>query len=319
MVFLPIFKPSSFHWHNISGFHYADPKTAGFVFFMGWIFVISWNAIAMEAAACYIGECRDPARDAKIALTAEGLYGVFIYIATAMVFVGVLGSSLKTADPLTLYTTFTDHIFGNEGWVKYIIGIPLIFALLLSVLNAIMGVARSLFQASEDRLLPRFFMHQNKHHVPDRAMIFNVICAMLVGLFGSPLRIYIFSNVGYIIAVAASLYGYFLMRQFQPQRISPFRMPEFFKWIALACALFLTFDYIVGGFNSPDIVVGPGQGHFLFFLGLIIVAAYVPLYWWRKMSDKRTGYHRRGRDARGGWLTGRDRPGPFGAAARDCR
>ncbi|HEY1829369.1 MAG TPA: APC family permease [Acidimicrobiales bacterium] len=289
LVFLPVFKPSSFHISNLSGFHYADAKTAGTVFFLGWIFVISWNAIAMEAAACYIGECRDPARDAKIALTAEGLYGVFIYIATAVVFVGVLGASLKSADPLTLYTSFCDRIFGNAGWVKYLIGIPLIFALLLSVLNAIMGVARSLFQASEDRLLPRFFMHQNKHHVPDRAMIFNVICAMLVGLFGSPVRIYIFSNVGYIVAVAASLYGYFLMRQFQPHRISPFRLPEFFKWVALACGLFLTFDYIVGGFNSPDIVVGPGQGHFLYFLGIVIVLAYVPLYWWRKMSDKRLG------------------------------
>jgi amino acid transporter len=289
LVLLPLAKPSSFHWSNISGFHYADAKTAGFVFFMSWIFVISWNAIAMEAAACYIGECRDPARDAKIALTAEGLYGVFIYIATAVVFVGVLGSSLKSADPLTLYTSFADHIFGNAGWVKYIIGIPLIFALLLSVLNAIMGVARSLFQASEDALLPRFFMHQNKHHVPDRAMIFNVVCAMLVGLFGSPVRIYIFSNVGYIVAVAASLFGYFLMRQMQPDRISPFRMPNFFRWIALACALFLTFDYVVGGFNSPNIVVGPGQGHFLYFLGLVIVAAYVPLYFWRKISDQRLG------------------------------
>jgi hypothetical protein len=79
------------------------------------------------------------------------------------------------------------------------------------------------------------------------------------------------------------------MRQLQPERISPFRMPEFFKWIALACALFLTFDYIIGGYNSPNIVVGPGQGHFLYFLGLIIVAAYVPLYWWRKISDKRLG------------------------------
>ena len=29
LVLLPIFKPSSFHWSNISGFHYADPKTAG--------------------------------------------------------------------------------------------------------------------------------------------------------------------------------------------------------------------------------------------------------------------------------------------------
>ena len=54
-------------------------------------------------------------------------------------------------------------------------------------------------------------------------------------------------------------------------------------------ALFLTFDYIVGGWNSPDIVVGPGQGHFLYILGLVIVAAYVPLYWWRRISDQRRG------------------------------
>jgi amino acid transporter len=289
LVLLPAFKPSSFHWSNISGFHYADPKTAGVVFFLGWIFVISWNAIAMEAAACYIGECRDPARDAKIALTAEGLYGVFIYIATAVVFVGVLGSALKTADPLTLYTSFADHIFGTAGWVKYVIGIPLVFALLLSVLNAIMGVGRSLFQAAEDRLLPRFFEHKNKHHAPDRAMLFNLVCAMVVALFGSPVRIYVFSNVGYLVAVVASLFGYFIMRQFRPEMVSPFRLPAFFRWIALGCGLFLTFDYVVGGWNSPNIVVGPGTGHFLFILGLVIVAAYIPLYFWRKVTDQRRG------------------------------
>ncbi len=29
LVFLPAFKPRSFHWANVSGFHFADPKTAG--------------------------------------------------------------------------------------------------------------------------------------------------------------------------------------------------------------------------------------------------------------------------------------------------
>jgi hypothetical protein len=120
-------------------------------------------------------------------------------------------------------------------------------------------------------------------------MAFNVVCALIVSLFGSPVRIYIFSNVGYIVAVAGSLYGYFLLRQFRPERVSPFRMPGWFRWLALVVALFLTFDYFVGGWNSPDIVVGPGQGHFLYILGLVIVAAYVPLYWWRKISDKRRG------------------------------
>jgi len=289
LVLLPAFKPSTFHWSNVAGFHFADPKTAGTVFFLSWIFVISWNAIAMEAAACYIGECRDPRRDAKIALTVEGIYGVFIYVATAVVFVGVLGASLKTADPLTLYTSFTDRIFGSSGWVKYVIGLPLVIALLLSVLNAVMGVARSLFQASEDRLIPKFFGHKNKHHVPDRAMIFNVVCAIAVAFFGSPVRIYIFSNVGYIIAVAASLFGYFLLRQMRPDLRSPFRMPDYFRWIALGCGLFLTFDYFVGGWNSPNIVVGPGQGHTLYLLGFVVVAVYVPLHLRRRATDKRDG------------------------------
>ena len=289
LIILPVFKPSSFHWSNISGFHFADPKSSGFIFFMAWVFVISWNAIGMEAAACYIGECRNPARDAKIALTAEGLYGVFVYIATAVVFVGVLGASLKTIDPLTLYTDFANHIFGSGSWVQYVIGIPLIFALLLSVLNAIMGSGRSLFQAAEDRLLPRFFLHKNKHHTPDRAMLFNLGAAMIVALFGSPVRIYIFSNVGYVIAVVVSLVGYFLMRQLQPERVSPFRLPSWFRYIALTCGAFLAFDYFVGGWNSPRIVVGPKEGHFLFIFGLVIVAAYIPLYFWRKLSDQRRG------------------------------
>jgi amino acid transporter len=273
----------------VSGFHFADPKTASLTFFMAWIFVISWNALAMEAAACYVGECRDPGRDAKIALTAEGAYGVFIYIATAVVFVAVLGASLKTADPLTLYTSFCDHIFGNSQWVKYVIGIPLVFALLLSVLNAIMGVGRSLFQASEDALLPRWFMHKNRHHVPDRAMAFNVVCAIVVALFGSPVRIYIFSNVGYLVAVIPALVGYFVMRQYQKERISPFRLPGAFRWVALLVAGFMAFTFVLGGWNSPEIVVGPGTSHFLFILGGIIVLAYVPLYWWRKLSDRRLG------------------------------
>jgi amino acid transporter len=289
LIILPVFKPSTFHWSNVSGFHFADPKTAGFAFVMSWLFVMSWNGIGVEGAACYVAECRNPSRDAKIAMTAEGLYGLFVYAATAIVFVAVLGASLKSADPLTEYTGFADHIFGSGGWVKYLIGIPLIGALMLSVLNAIMGVGRSLFQASEDRLIPKFFAHKNKHHSPDYAMFFNLACALVVALFGSPVRIYIFSNVGYLIAIVAALVGYFVVRQFQPDKVSPFRLPGYVRWIALAMGIFLTFVYFEGGWGSPDIVVGPGQGHTLYLLGFAVVAVYVPLHLWRRMTDRRDG------------------------------
>ena len=205
MIFLPFFKPGSIHWSNVAGFH-APPHVAVTVtFIFAWFFPILWNVIAMEAAACYVGECKGGARDAKIALTAEGLFGVFIYIATPLMFVAVLGLALTSADPLTLYLTYTNHIFGPGSWEKWFVGLPLIAALALSVLNAIMGCGRSLFQAAEDGQLPRWFQKKNRHGVPGHAMAFNVVCSAILVLLGSPLRIYIISNGGYLLSCSLAL------------------------------------------------------------------------------------------------------------------
>ncbi len=288
LVFLPFFKSGSMDWGNVSGFHLPAGVVGSPAFFFGWMFPITWNVIAMEAAACYVGECRNGAKDAKIAMTVEGIYGVFIYIMTPLVFVGVFGLAIKSADPLTLYTEFAGKIFGGGGWVQWFIGLPLIAALLLSVLNAIMGVGRSLYQASEDGQLPKWFGQTNKHDVPARAMGFNVIASAIVVFFGSPARIYIFSNAGYLFACALSLAGYFVYRHKVPDAVRPFRLPTFMKWVALAIFLFWMVVYFYGGYNAPPIVLGdPTQGPFLFFLGLIIMATYVPLNMWRKRSDKK--------------------------------
>jgi amino acid transporter len=253
------------------------------------MFPITWNVIAMEAAACYVGECRDGPRDSKIAMTAEGIYGVFIYIMTPLVFVGVLGATLSSSDPLTLYTDFSRHLFGNDSWIKWFIGIPLILALLLSVLNAIMGVGRSIYQAAQDGMLPRWFGRVNRHGVPARAMGFNVACSMFVVLFGSPIRIYIFSNAGYLFACALALAGYFVYRQMRPAEPRPFRLPGWVRFAALGIFLFWAVVYFFGGWNAPNVVVGPKSGPFLFILGLVIMALYFPLYFWRKVSDRRAG------------------------------
>jgi amino acid transporter len=288
MIFLPFFKPGSIHWHNVAGFH-APPHVAVTVtFIFAWFFPILWNVIAMEAAACYVGECRGGARDAKIALTAEGLFGMFIYIATPLMFVAVLGVALASADPLTLYLTYTNHIFGPGSWEKWFVGLPLIAALALSVLNAIMGCGRSLYQASEDGQLPRWFEKKNRHGVPGNAMIFNVVCSAILVLLGSPLRIYIISNGGYLLSCSLALAGYFVYRQLRPDTPRPFRLPTFAKWIALLVFVAWMAIYFFGGWNSPKIILAdPHQGPGLYLLGLLIVALYAPLYWWRAWQDRR--------------------------------
>ncbi len=290
MVFLPFFKPHSLHWNFVAGFHLPPGTHASLTFICAWFFPILWNVIAMEAAACYVGECRGGARDAKIALTAEGIFGVFIYVMTPLMFVAVLGLSLASADPLTLYLTYTNKIFGPGNWEQWFVGLPLVLALALSVLNAIMGVGRSLYQAAEDGLLPRIFEHKNKHGVPDFAMAFNVVCSALLVLLGSPARIYIISNGGYLLSCALALAGYFVYRHLRPDEPRPFRLPTFSKWIALGIFIVWMFIYFFGGWNSPKIILSdPRQGPGLYLLGLGIVALYAPLYWWRAYTDRRRG------------------------------
>lgn len=285
VAILPVFKPSTFEWGNVSGFHLPEGTTGSLGFFMGWIFVMTWSVLAMEAAACYIGECREPARDARIAMTAEGLYGFFIYAAIPIMFVAVLGA-LETFDPLTVFTDFAEAVFGAGSWVRWFIGLTLIVALLLSVLNAIMGCARGLYQNAEDGVLPRFFSGTNRHGVPSTAMLFNLVCSFVLVFLGSPLEIYIFSNMGYLLAVALALVGYFVYRSRRPDIPRPVRMPGFLSPLALVIGVFFLFAWAYGGYYASDYVVA-GNKRWLFFLGLFLLALYFPLYFWRQAQDRR--------------------------------
>ncbi len=284
LIFVPFLNPPAMHWSNVSGFHLADPGVGNFAFFISWIFIMTWSVLAVEAAACYVGECRNPLRDAKIAITASSLYCSFIYVAIPFMLVVVLGRT--ETDPLTAFLSFTEAIFGPEGWVKWIIGIPLVVALLLSVLNAIMGCGRSLYQVANDGVLPKLFEHTNRYGVPDFAMAFNLGASIIVVFFGSPFEIYIFSNMGYLLSVSLAFIGYFLYRQRHPDISRPVRMPGFLRHIALLMGVFLLFVWIYGGYHASDIAVAAGK-RWLFFLGLAIILAYVPLNAYRRLVDDR--------------------------------
>jgi amino acid transporter len=284
LVFIPFLRPSTLHWPNVAGFRLSDPSAGTFSFFISWIFIMTYSVLATEAAACYIGECKDPSRDAKIAMSASGLYGSFIYVAIPLLLVAVLGRS--QVDPLTAFLAYTEAIFGAEGWVRWIIGIPLIVALLLSVLNAIMGCGRSLYQVAHDGVIPRFFQHTNRHGVPDFAMVFNLVASIIVVFLGSPLEIYIFSNMGYLLALALALIGYFLYRQRYADLKRPVRMPAFLRYLALAIGVLFLFVWGYGGYYASDIAVGPGK-RWLFFLGLGTCLLYLPLYAYRRYVDDR--------------------------------
>ena len=304
LAVMPIFKPSKADWGQLSGFHQLD-GTGFFTNFQGhgWLtiyiaygFLLTWNVIAMEAAACYIGECRDPERDAKIAMNAEGLYGLFIYTMIPVSFVVVLGASklsnASLADPKTIFTTFATAVFGSSAsWLDWLIAIMLIIALCLSVLNAIMGSARALYQMSIDGDFPKVFSRVNRHGVPGFSMSINVICSILLVFTGGAVEIYSLSNVGYTASFLPVLVGYYLLRKYRADMRRPVRLPEFFKYVALFLAAVYFVIWLYGGIvytGLPNAALGGSNTRVYYFIGWAILVAYLPLYWYRsRIEDRR--------------------------------
>jgi amino acid transporter len=115
-------------------------------------------------------------------------------------------------------------------------------------------------------------------------MGFNVVCSLVVVLAGGAVEIYTFSNVGYTGSFLTVLVGYYLLRKYRATVHRPFRLPEFFKYIALAMAVLYAFIWLYGGISYARI----GNTEIYYFLGWAVAAAYVPFYLYRtKVEDKR--------------------------------
>jgi amino acid transporter len=288
-----------FHFHHVdgTGFFAGQFHHGWLTLYLAFSFLLTWNVIAMEAAACYIGETKNPDRDAKIAMNLEGAYGLFIYTMIPIAFIIVLGTkslgNTSLVDPQTIFVTFSSKVFGagvGSSLLNWLIAIMLILALVLSALNAITGTARSLHQMSTDGQFPRFFQHVNHHGVPDRSMLFNVACSIIVVFFGGAVEIYTFSNVGYLASFIPVLVGYYLLRKYRPNVRRPFRLPEWMKYVALGMAALYAIIYFYGGpvYASCSCNAAGRKTLPYYFIGIAVLLAYYPLYLWRKRDDRKS-------------------------------
>lgn len=294
-----IFNMEAANWNELWGFPQLDGSSfwspidgqPAWLMYIAFAFPLLWTVIAYEAAACYIGECHDPGRDAKIAMTLEGGFGVFVYTMLPISFVVILGgaalSDPELVDPKVMFVTFASKIFpGVAGNVmEWAMGIMLIIALILSALNSLMGCSRSLYQMSLDGQFPRFYQHLNNHHVPDYAMATNIVASLCIAFMGGAIEIYSFSNVGYLGSFVPVLIGYYLLKKHRPNLKRPFNLPNFFMYISLAIAALYFFVWLIGGIIYSYI----GGQAIYYFLGVIAIFLYLPLYQYRKWEDRRHG------------------------------
>ncbi|MGL6278018.1 MAG: APC family permease [Gaiella sp.] len=286
LIILPFFKPSTIDFGRLDGLGLPEGTAMSFGLVMGWAFIYTWTVLAMEAAACYIGECREPVRDAKIALTAEGLFGLFVYTALPIMVLAVLGQPAIAElgiDAGVVFNAYVDAIFGTSTFWNWFVNLTIIAALLLSVLNALMGASRGLYQNAHDGILPKAFGWTNKHGAPSFSMLFSLVFSVGILCIGQILQIYIFSNMGYLFAAAISLVGYGVFRATQDGVERELRMPRWMGPIGLIVGVGLLILWAVGGWYATQYAVGAGYDWYglptLFLIGLILLALYFPLYW----------------------------------------
>ncbi|MBR2686312.1 MAG: APC family permease [Aquamicrobium sp.] len=182
-------------------------NVAGWTLVLGGMFIAAWSAYAFETAICYTSEFKNPGRDTVRAIFYSGLLCLALYTLVPFTFQGVLGLNGMLATPIVDGSGVAEamaQMVGGAGFVTSIMVMLMILALMLSIMTAMAGSSRTLYQGSVDGWLPRYLNHTNEHGAPTRAMwtdlIFNVfLLAVAAADATSFFFVLAVSNCGYII------------------------------------------------------------------------------------------------------------------------
>lgn len=179
----------------------------GWTLVLGGLFIAAWSTYGFETAICYTSEFRDPKTDTFKAIFYSGLLCLLLYTLVPFTFQGVLGID-GMLDPTVVdgsgVAAAMAGMVGGGGFVTSILVLLMILALMLSIMTAMAGSSRTLYQGSVDGWLPRYLSHVNEHGAPTRAMWTDLVVNLFaLAIAAADATSFFFllavSNVGYII------------------------------------------------------------------------------------------------------------------------
>lgn len=241
------------------------------------LFVAAWSAYAFETTICYTAEYRNPGKDAPRAIIAAGLLNVVFYGLGPIVLLGAVGSERIAEDPSVAFAPLAQDTFGAGADVVIAL---LVIAFVLIINTAILGSARTLYQASADGYTVRGLQKLSKRQVPVRAMGFDVVFNLFLMLLGNPVAILAASTVGYMVTNVLDLLGGRMLRKNTEGIEAPYRAPNAVMALAIPFAAVNFILLFLGGPSWGWDAVGLGWG---------IVLVSIPVYLYRHWSDSREG------------------------------
>lgn len=252
----------------------------GWTLVLGGMFIAAWSTYGFETAVCYTAEFRNPGTDTFKAIFYSGLLCLLLYILVPFTFQGVLGLDGMLATPIVDGSGVAEamaKMVGGGGYVSNLLIMMMILALMLSIMTAMAGSSRTLYQASIDGWLPRYLSRTNDHGAPTSAMwtdlvvnlcILAIACADATSFF----FILAMSNVGYIIFNFLNLNAGWIHRIDNAHIHRPWKAPT----------ILITLGAILGFVNA--VFMGAGAKVWnpsALWAGLLTAMMILPVFWFR--------------------------------------
>ncbi|MCB1483598.1 MAG: APC family permease [Hyphomicrobiaceae bacterium] len=252
----------------------------GWTLVLGGMFIAAWSTYGFETAVCYTAEFRNPGSDTFKAIFYSGLLCLLLYTLVPFTFQGVLGIDGMLAGPIVDGSGVAEamgHMVGGSGFMTNILVMMMILALMLSIMTAMAGSSRTLYQASIDGWLPRYLSKTNSHGAPTAAMwtdlcvnlgILAIACADATSFF----FILAVSNVGYIIFNFLNLNSGWIHRIDNAHIHRPWKAPT------ILIALGGIFAFVNAVFMGAGAKVWNPNA---LWAGLFTASLILPVFWFR--------------------------------------
>jgi amino acid transporter len=282
-------------WDNYSPFvplaaaYAPDPgswNNAGWTLILGGMFIAAWSTYGFETAICYTSEFKNPGTDTFKAIFYSGLVCLVLFILVPFTFQGVLG--LKgmldgsIVDGSGVASAMADMV-GGGAVIHAVMVLLMIIALMLSIITAMAGSSRTLYQGGVDGWLPKYLGRVNHHGAPINAMLTDLVVNMIVlAIAATDATSFFFilavSNCGYIIFNFLDLNAGWIHRMDSGNVPRPYKAPNWLLGLG-AIAAFVNAVFMGAGAK----VWGPTA----LWAGLIFAALIFPIYAYRHyVTDK---------------------------------
>jgi basic amino acid/polyamine antiporter, APA family len=197
--------------------------------------VMFFAYVGFDAVSTAAQEARNPQRDMPIGILASLAICTVIYIAVAVVLIGIVPyQQLNVADPLAVGIDAT-----GLTWFSPIVKLSALFGLFSTMLVQLLGQTRIFYSMSRDGLLPDLFgVVHPRFRTP---WLSTVITGGIVAVAAGLLPISVLSqlvSIGSLLAFVLVCAGVLILRRTAPDVVRPFRVPGV-PWVpvlgALAC------------------------------------------------------------------------------------